>query len=186
MWISRKAFVDMQSGWSARQHELQLRIDTLEMRLADLSRLREKERDQAHQVERQLTSRILAQIGDTRSSQTRADLVTIQVNQLQEERVILLDRALSGSGGFAPKVPHIGPAARTQEPGITFEDMGDEQAAASGLVREPDPWPMGWDGPQRADPSDAGLDVGVGFGGEESGLPGTVYTPPATPPKAGY
>jgi len=186
MWISRKAFTDMQAGWSARQRELQLRIDTLELRLGDVQRLRATEIAEARGVERQLTKQIITMIGDTRAAQMRADLVTIQLNQLQEERVILLNQALSGSGGFAPKVPHIGPAARTVEPGTSFEDMGDEQAAASGLIPEPDPWPMGWSGPKRADKADEGLEVGVGFTGEESGLPGTVYTPTATPPKAGY
>jgi len=185
MWISRKAFTDMQAGWSARQRELQLQITQLELRLGDVQRARALENNEARDTERLLTKRIMAIIGDARAAQMRADLVTIQVNQLHEERVILLDRALSGSGGFAPKVPHIGSTVRTQEPGSSFEDMGDEQAAASGLIREPDPWPMNWSGPKAADPSDAGLDVGSGFDGGESGLPGTVYTPSA-PPTAGY
>jgi len=185
MWISRKAFTDMQAGWSARQRELQMQITQLELRLGDVQRARAIEANEARDTERLLTKRIMSIIGDARAAQVRADLVTIQVNQLQEERVILLDRVLSGSGGFAPKVPHIGSTARTVEPGTSFEDMGDEQAAASGLIREPDPWPMDWSGPKRASEADAGTEVGVGFTGDEAGLPGTVYTPTA-PPSAGY
>jgi hypothetical protein len=179
MWIAKHAYQTLLAGFTRREQEL---LRTIENRESTIDQLRGQLRvAQQHHLTAVLQGRnwVTKLIGDTRAAQTRADLLAIDINVLREERAILLDKALAGIGGFKPQVPHIGPAQRTSEPAVSFEDMGNEQAAATGLVPDPDPFPVSFEPGFDPVPDPTGEQATVGFGDDtpDVGAPGTVYNP---------
>lgn len=176
MWINRKIWEDTARLNSGYAHELHQSLMAAQGQIADLQRQLREQIVKAQTAAQDAAHRIIGLIGDTRAAQTRATLLTIEVNSLREERAILLDKIMRDSGGFKPAIPHIGPGARTTEPAVSFEDMGDEQAAAAGLIPEPDPWPL------EREPFDPTPETGFTDPPEGLAAPGTVYNPGQTGP----
>jgi hypothetical protein len=96
-----------------------------------------KELGNYQSAEIQKRDRLIAQLhtqyatadGDRRAALVRADLMTVRVNQLQDERDQLFTKLMPDIKIATPRVAHAGAVL---PPGISFEDLGDEQARLHG------------------------------------------------------
>ena len=71
-----------------------------------------------------------------RAALVRADLMTLRVNQLQDERDQLLTKLMPD---LKISTPRIQEAPILMPPGIDFEDIGDDRADLEGHDRHPAP-----------------------------------------------
>lgn len=121
MWVSKQALALMT-----------VVIDRAEQAANDARgelRLARQDRDTdfatAGAVERSLRERLIEAEARARAATVRAELMTLRVNQLQQERDALLHKAMPD---LAIMTPWVGQPPIVMPPGADFEDMGDAAA----------------------------------------------------------
>jgi hypothetical protein len=129
MWMSRKAWSEL-TATVVRRYETE--IIELKYTLEGLRAQRDRDLAAERVVVAGLRERLIDNEGRTRAALAMRDLMTIQINQLQDERGQFLQKLTDPSYRIGITIPKISSDPVVMPPGVDFEDMGDARAAQHG------------------------------------------------------
>lgn len=136
MWISKAAWVRVQTWFGDALRTERVQVDWLRTQLAaalETQRVYEQRNQWLQDANASIRERLIEAEAGARAAKVRADLFTLRVNQLQSERDQYLQKVLSPDFPIQLVTPQItGPVVRPHV-GVDFEDMGDERAKGEGF-----------------------------------------------------
>ena len=128
MWVRQAVWEEQVAARRAAEAVRDLHDDRADRADRRTFALHEESRNR----ERTLRERLIDAEATARAALARADLVTLQLNKLQDERDQLLAHALDSAHKVQIRTPAIQRTPSLHPPGVDFEDLGDDGAASAG------------------------------------------------------